>query len=74
MVLDLDSTGLEASDRTGRMDKAGSRVCLEWAREVQASVIKVTFLPCCLSGDTGSGSARFSESRARALRQPRGSF
>lgn len=44
MVLGRDSTGLEASDQMGQMDKAGSQVCLEWAQEVQALVIKMTFL------------------------------
>lgn len=46
MVLGRDSTGLEASDQMGQMDKAGSQVCLEWAQEVQALVIKMTFLLC----------------------------
>lgn len=46
MVLGRDSMGLEASDQMGQMDKAGSQVCLEWAQEVQALVIKITFLLC----------------------------
>lgn len=43
-VLGQDSMGLEALDQMGQMDKAGSQVCLEWAQEAQALVIKPTFL------------------------------
>lgn len=46
MVLGQDSTGLEASDQMGQMDKVESQACLEWAREVQALVIKITVLLC----------------------------
>lgn len=42
MELGRDSTDPEASDQMGQMDKAGSQVCLEWAQEVQALVIKIT--------------------------------
>lgn len=41
MVLGQDSTGLEASDQMGQMDKVESQACLEWAREVQALELRL---------------------------------
>jgi len=87
MVLGRDSTGLEASDQMGQMDKAGSQVCLEWAQEVQALVIKMTFycadpvwLPVsehrrCVCLRAGRSSApRTHEQSARARSQLQGLF